>query len=78
MKDEDCGPFFFILHPSAFILWFRQHRKRDVLQRAVGDDDQPLVAKLGGDGREQGLAQGLCGGRKFRFGLRDAFLSLQR
>ena len=37
--------------------WFRQHRKRDVLQRAVGDDDQPLVAKLSGNGREEGLAQ---------------------
>ena len=64
--------------PRTSVSRLRQHRKRNVLQRAVRDDDQPLVAKLGGDGREHGLAQGLGGGGELGFGLRDALLTFER
>ena len=56
--EDELGWLFSDLRPPQ--PWFRQHRKRHILQRAIGDDDQSFGAKLGGDGGEHDLAQGLC------------------
>lgn len=47
------------------------------MQRAVGDDDQPFVAKLSGNGSEDCLAQFSGGGGQFRIRFTDALLSLR-
>ena len=79
MKDARLRPLLpSSFTPSPFSFGSGSIAKGMYCKRAVGDDHQPLVAKLGGDRREQGLAQGLGGGRKFRFGLRDTLLSLHR